>query len=109
MAAVIKACEERDTAHTKETEVQKQAIKTSDPEDPVIHLLEVTRQAVCAQAVRDIETFLKKIKETLHQHMPVSAQGPLIVNAMSTALTVPDEHVVDGGQQVYLPPASEAL
>ena len=86
VAAVIKACEERDTTHTKETEVWKQAIKTGDPEDPVVHLLEVTHRVVCAQAVRDVDTFLKKIKETLHKRIPVSGQGPLIANAMSTTL-----------------------
>ena len=76
MAVVIKACEECDAAHGKETEVQKQVIKTGDPEDPFMHLLEVTCQAVHAQAVRAVDTFLKKIKETLCKHMPVSAQGP---------------------------------
>ena len=35
--------------------------------------------------MRAVDTFLKKIKETLHKHVPVSAQGPLIANAMSTA------------------------
>ena len=84
MAVVIKAHEERDATHAKETEVQKQAIKTGDSEDPVVHLLEVSRQAVCPQAVRAVDAFLTKIKETLHKHVPVSAQGPLIANAMST-------------------------
>ena len=65
MAAVIKAREEHDTAHAKETEA--------------------TCWVVCAQAVRAVDTFLKKIKETLHKHMPVNAQGPLIANTMSTA------------------------
>ena len=35
--------------------------------------------------MRAVDTFLKKIKETLHKHVPVSAQGPLIANAMNTA------------------------
>ena len=32
-----------------------------------------------------IDTFLKKITETLCKHIPVTAQGPLIANALSTA------------------------
>ena len=59
-------------------------IKTGDPKDLVICLLEATHRAVRAQAVRTVDAFLKKIKETLHKHMPVSTQGPLIPNAMST-------------------------
>ena len=89
MAAVIKAREERDAAHAKETEVQKEAIKTGDPKDLVIRLLEATHQAACTQAMRAVDTFLKKIKETLCKHMPVSTQGPLIANAMSTAFHCP--------------------
>ena len=85
VAAVIKACEERDATHAKETEAQKQAIKSSDPKDPVIRLLEATRWAAHAQAERAIDAFLKKIKETLRKQLPVTAQGPLIANAMSTA------------------------
>ena len=85
MAAVIKAHEEHDAAHAKETEVQKQAIKSSDPKDPVVHLLEATCMAARAQAERAIDAFLKKITETLHKHIPVTAQGPLIANALSTA------------------------
>ena len=63
VTAVIKAREECDAAHTKETEVWKQVIKTGDPKDPVICLLEATRQAACAQAERAVD--LKKIKETV--------------------------------------------
>ena len=85
MAVVVKACEERDATHAKETEAWKEAIKTGDPEDPVVRLLEATRWVAHAQAMRAMDTFLNKIKETLHKHMPVSAQGPLIANAMSTA------------------------
>ena len=85
MAAVIKAHEERNATHTKETEVQKEAIKTGNPKDPVVRLLEATCRAVHAQTVRAMDAFLKKIKETLHKHVPVSAQGPLIANAMRTA------------------------
>ena len=83
-ATVIMAREERDAAHAKETEARKQAIKSSDPEDPVIHLLEATHWAACAQAERAVDAFLKKIKEILRKHVPVTVQGPLIANAMST-------------------------
>ena len=85
VAAVIKAREEHDATHADEGEVQKQVIKSSDPEDPVIRLLDATRRVACAQAERAVDTFLKKIKETLHKHVPVTAQGPLIANALSTA------------------------
>ena len=85
MAAVIKAREDRDATHANEAEAQKQVIKSSDPEDPVVHLLDATRRAVRAQAERAVDAFLKKINETLHKHVPVSAQGPLIANALSTA------------------------
>ena len=37
------------------------------------------------QRQRAVDTFLKKINETLRKHVPVAAQGPLIVNALSTA------------------------
>ena len=48
MAAVIKACEDRDATHANEAEARKQAIKCDDPEDPVIHLLDATRRAARA-------------------------------------------------------------
>ena len=84
MAALIKACEECDATHAHEAEVRKQAIKSGDPEDPVVRLLEATHWAARAQAERAIDAFLKKTKETLHKHIPVTAQGPLIANALST-------------------------
>ena len=59
MAAVIKACEECDAAHANEAEARKQAIKSGDPKDPVIHLLDATHWAACAQAERAVDTFLK--------------------------------------------------
>ena len=37
------------------------------------------------QAESAIDAILKKINETLHKHVPVAAQGPLIANALSTA------------------------
>ena len=85
MTAVMKACEVRDATHTDETEAWKQVIKSSDPEDPVICLLEATHRVASAQTERAIDAFLKKITETLCKHIPVTAQGPLIANALSTA------------------------
>ena len=42
-------------------------------------------KAAHAQAERAMDTFLNKIQETLWKHVPVSAQGPLIANTLSTA------------------------
>ena len=84
VATVIKAREDRDAAHADEAQVRKQAIKSGDPEDPVVCLLDATCRAAHAQAERAVDAFLKKINETLHKHVPVAAQGPLIVNALST-------------------------
>ena len=85
VAAVIKAREDHDATHANEAEAWKHVIKSSDPEDPVVHLLDATCWAVHAQAERAIDTFLKKINETLHKHIPITAQGPLIANSLSTA------------------------
>ena len=85
VAAVIKACEDHDATHANEAEARKQAIKSGNPKDLVIHLLDATCQAARAQAERAIDAFLKKINETLHKHVPVAAQGPLIANTLSTA------------------------
>ena len=85
VATVIKAHEECDAAHADEAEVQKQVIKSSNPEDPVIRLLDATCRVAHAQAERAVDAFLKKIKETLHKHVPVAAEGPLIANTLSTA------------------------
>ena len=85
VATMIKAREDRDAAHTTEAEARKQVIKSGDPEDPVIHLLDATRRAARAQAERAIDAFLKKINETLHKHVTIATQGPLIANALSTA------------------------
>ena len=84
VATVIKAHEDHDAAHTNETEAWKQAIKSSDPKDPVVHLLDATCWVVRAQAQRAVDTFLKKINETLRKHEPVTTQGPLIANTLST-------------------------
>ena len=83
---VIKACEECNAAHDKEKEMWKQAIKADDPEDPVVCPLEAMCQAVHVQANRAMDAFIKKIKEMLRKHIPISAQGPLIANALSTCM-----------------------
>ena len=85
VATVIKALEECDAAHANEAEARKQVIKSGNPEDPVVRLIDATCRAAHAQAERAIDAFLKKIKETLRKHVPVTAQGPLIANALSTA------------------------
>ena len=84
VAAVIKAHEDCDVTHTDEAEAWKQAIKSGDPEDPVVRLLDTTHWAACAQAERAVDAFLKKINKTLRKHVPVATQGPLIANALST-------------------------
>ena len=45
VAAVIKAHEEHDAAHAKETEAWREVIKTSDPKDLDVCLLEATHWA----------------------------------------------------------------
>ena len=85
MATMIKAHEDCDATHTNEAEAWKQMIKSGDPKDPVIRLLDTACRAARAQAERAIDTFFKKINETLHKHLPIAAQGPLIANALSTA------------------------
>ena len=81
---VIKAHKQCDADYTKEGESRKQAIKAGDPKDLVVCLLEATCKAVHAQAERAMDIFLNKVKETLQKHIPISAQGPLIANALST-------------------------
>ena len=82
---VIQVREERDTAHREEQKKWVEAIKADDFEDPVVHLLHVTRKVARAQAEKAMDTFLSSIKSTLHKHIPTHAQGPLIANALSTA------------------------
>ena len=86
VAEVIRARKECNAAHTKENEAQKQTIRSSDTEDPVIRLLDATCQAVRLQAKRAVDAFLNKIKETLHRHVPIITQGSLIANALSTCM-----------------------
>ena len=75
VATVIKAHEDCDATHANEAEAQKQVIKSGDPEDPVICLLDATHWAACAQAERAVDAFLKKINETLHKHTPIATRG----------------------------------
>ena len=58
---VIKAREQCNATNAKEGELWKQAIKTGDPEDLIIRLLEATWKAVHAQAKRAVDIFLNKI------------------------------------------------
>ena len=62
VAEVIKAHEECHTTHTQEKEMQKQAIKADNPEDPVIRLLEATCWVAHVQVNRAVDAFIKKIK-----------------------------------------------
>ena len=83
--AVVQAQEECDAAHTVEQEKLKEAIKANDYEDPVVCLLNVTRKAACIQCEKAVDAFIDSIKATLHKHIPVHAQGPLMANALSMA------------------------
>ena len=85
MAAVVKAREECDAAHTVQRGVWRQALKDDDHGDPVVRLLGVTRQAACTQYEKAVDTFLSSIEKTLQKHVPPHAQGPLISNALSIA------------------------
>ena len=84
VAAVVKAREERDAAHTVEEGARRQALKDDDHGDPIVRLLHVTRTAARAQCEKAVDAFLSSIKKTLQKHVPVHAQGPLISNALST-------------------------
>ena len=84
MAAVVKAREEHDAAHTVEEEARRQALKDDHHGDPVVRLLHITQTAACAQCEKAIDAFLFSIKKTLQKHVPMHAQGPLISNTLST-------------------------
>ena len=88
MDEVMKACEQGDANHAKKGELQKEAIKSSNAEDPVIRLLEATCKAAHVQAERTRDIFLNKIKETLQKHVTLSAQGPLIANAFQFQMSI---------------------
>ena len=85
VAAVVKARDEHDAAHTVEQGVRRQALQDDDHGDPVVRLLSVTRQAARTQCEKAVDAFLSSIEKTLRKHMPPHAQGPLISNALSTA------------------------
>ena len=89
MVAVVKAREERDTAHAVEREAWEQALKDDDHRDPVVRLLHITRTVAGAQCEKAIDAFLSSIKKTLQKQVPIHAQGPLISNALSTAFQFP--------------------
>ena len=61
VTAVIQAREECDAAHAQEKEVRKQAIKTSNNEDPTVRLLKTTCQAARVQANQYIEGALSSL------------------------------------------------
>ena len=84
MAAVVKAREECDAAHAVEQEARKQALKDDDHGDPIVCLLHITQTAAHAQCEKAVDAFLSSIKKTLKKHVPIHAQGPLILNALST-------------------------
>ena len=85
MAAVVKAREECDAAHTVEQGAQRKALKDDDHRDPVVRLLGITWEAAHAQCEKAVDAFFSSIKKTLQKHVPPHAQGPLISNALSTA------------------------
>ena len=105
----MKAREECDAAHVVEQETQRQALKDDDHRDPIVRLLHVTRQAACTQCEKAIDTFLSSIEKTLQKHVPLHAQGPLISNALSIRISVPNECVAYDRQGVHSPGAGEAL
>ena len=82
---VVKAREERDAAHAVEHENRKEAIRTQNTEDPVVRLLDVTCKAARVHCEKAVDVFIDSIKGTLHKHIPMHSQGPLIANALSTA------------------------
>ena len=85
VAAVVKAREEHNAAHTVEQGARRQALKDNDHGDPIVRLLGVTRQAAHAQCEKAVDAFLSSIEKTLQKHVPLHTQGPLISNALSTA------------------------
>ena len=82
---VIQAHEKRNAAHAEEQKRQKEAIKANDFKDSVVCLLRITWKAARTQAEKAVDAFLSSIKATLHKHIPISTQGPLIANALSMA------------------------
>ena len=76
LATVIKAHEEHDVAQANEAEARKQAIKSSDPEDPVIRLLEATHRAACAQAERAVDASLRRLRKLCVRTYQSLPRGP---------------------------------
>ena len=84
VVAVVRAREECDTAHVVEQGARRQALKDDDHGDPVVRLLNITRQAAHTQCEKAVDAFLSSIEKTLQKHVPPHAQGPLISNALKT-------------------------
>ena len=69
VAAVVKAREERNTAHMVEEEARRQALKDDDHGDPVVRLLH-SQTVARAQCEKAIDAFLSSIKKTLQKTCP---------------------------------------
>ena len=82
VTVVVKAREERNTAHAVEQGVWRQALKDNDHGDPVVHLLSVTRQAARAQCEKAVDVFLSSIEKTLRKHVPPHVQAISIVQVI---------------------------
>ena len=65
VAAVLKAKEECNAAHTVEQGVWRQALKDDNHGDPVVRLLGITQQVAHAQCEKAVDTFLSSIEKTL--------------------------------------------
>ena len=82
---VLEASKECNAAHVIEQKRRNEAVKKGDMEDPVVCLLHVTHKAACAQGEKVVTALLCRIDNTLHDHVSIPAQGPLVANALSTA------------------------
>ena len=82
MTTVIQAREEYDAVHAQE----KEAMKTSDNEDPVVQFFQMTHRVAQIQANKAVDVFLKKIKKTLKEHVLVGAHDPLMANTLRMAM-----------------------
>ena len=71
VAAVVKAREERNTAHAVEQGARRQALKDDDHGDPVVRLLGITQQAARTQCEKAVDAFLSSIRED-----PPEARAP---------------------------------
>ena len=109
VAAVVKAREERDTAHAVEEESQRQALKDDDHRDPVVHLLHVTRTAAHAQCEKAVDAFLSSIKKTLPEARARARTGASNIKCLEHCISVPNECVAYDRRGVHSPGAGEAL